>query len=152
MHGNRSYASRNGAGILRQEKRGRCMKGKVREKTIMRARAAVLQFWLSSFPNKILFICSNIAHLDTFWFMKVKSVKISSCSTHKESTTSLFYRLAYRLLILNNLQIPRLQRPDRCILLCRKCSQGIKRYLLFFAYCFCYASCASRFFRGLQDN
>ena len=64
MHGNRSYASRNGTGVLRQEKKGRCMKGKVRGKTIMRARAAVLQFWISSFPNKILFICINFRIID----------------------------------------------------------------------------------------
>lgn len=52
------------------------MKGKVRGKTIMRARAAVLQFWLSSFPQKILFICSNIAHLDTFCGLrKLKTLK-----------------------------------------------------------------------------
>ena len=78
MHGNRSYASRNGTGVLRQEKKGRCMKGKVRGKTIMRARAAVLQFWLSSFPNKILFICSNFRIIDiikktpNFTFLGVK--------------------------------------------------------------------------------
>ena len=52
------------------------MKENVRGKTIMRARAAVLQFWLSSFPNKILFICTNIAHLDAFCgLQKLKTLK-----------------------------------------------------------------------------
>ena len=58
------------------------MKGKVRGKTIMRARAAVLQFWLSSFPNKILFICSNIAHLDTFCGLRKLKVLKSHLFPH----------------------------------------------------------------------
>lgn len=72
----------------------------------MRARATVLQFWLSSLPNMILVDLHKHCTLRRFlWFSKVKNVNTSSFSTHKESTSSLFYRLACRLLILSNLQI-----------------------------------------------
>ena len=85
MHGNRSYASRNGAGILRQEKKGRCMKGKVRGKTIMRARAAVLQFWLFFFVTCFNFVASPTAVLLYFILiichLSFCNVAIIACSS-----------------------------------------------------------------------
>ena len=49
---------------------------------------------------------------------KVKNVKYYSFSLCSEFTPSLFYRLKHKLLILNNIQILKLQQLERCILPC----------------------------------
>ena len=66
----------------------------------------LLYLLISTFKKKGNDLCTKYLLL---WFIKVKNVKSSSFSHSIESAESLFYRLRHKKLIINDLQILKLQ-------------------------------------------